>query len=248
MKKKLSFILAIAMLCTFTSCGSKNEEKSSSSESSSSISEDLDSSSEADESSNATDKGTGSIENFEFGTVENGVYSSNFNGLKFTAPEGFEFASEEEILSMVNLGTDVIAGDNADLYKKVAALTTVYDMLAQNASTGENVTIMYENIAAYGFDVSAFTMDDYVEAMESQFEIAAAQGVEYSELNRNEISLCNHNFLKIEYNCEITTYEYSTTQTYYLSLQDGYILAMLVSPGLSENDAAYYEACFSVCE
>lgn len=237
--------------CTFISCGSKNDSSSSSESSveesseSSEISEESSESSEESSEESSGSEAASSIDGFEFGTVENGIYTSSFNGMSFTAPEGFEFSSEEEILSMLDIGTDIIGGDNADLYKELASKTTIYDMMAQNASTGESVIIMYENLTAYGYDVDDFTIDDYVTAMESQFSLAASSGVNYESAGSGTATLCGKEFKRYDYNCEMTSYNYSTTQSYYLSLENGLITGIIVSKGISENEAPFYEACFS---
>lgn len=243
MKRKIALILSIVSLCTFVSCGEKSSEKKNSS---SSVSE----SSERDAVGKALEKAAENIdenalEGFERGVVEDNVYSSSFSGISFTPPADFTFSSEEDILSIMNIGSEIVGGDNADLYSQLAKQTSIYDMMAQNNATAENIVIMYENLNVYGYDVASYDVDQYLEAVNTQIEDLSSSGLSYTQKDVTQVELGGKNFTKAEYECEIESMNYKTQQAYYLTKIDDYIMAIIVSTGASGNDSSYYEKCFS---
>ncbi len=67
-------------------------------------------------------------ENTDFtrGVVEDNVYTSEFAGLKFTAPDGWTFAKDDYILSMMNISLDVM-GNNNEITKAMLDQVAIYD-------------------------------------------------------------------------------------------------------------------------
>ncbi len=79
------------------------------------------------------------------GTVENGVYTSEFADFTFTPPSNWTFASDDEILAMMDLSdSDMTEEEKKNI--ELGKLKTVYDALA-TCDDGANVIIMYENLA-----------------------------------------------------------------------------------------------------
>ena len=79
------------------------------------------------------------------GTVENGVFTSEFADFTFTPPSTWTFASDDEILAMM----DFSAADMTEAEKKnieLGKLKTIYDAMVA-CDDGANVIIMYENLA-----------------------------------------------------------------------------------------------------
>lgn len=113
---------------------------------------------------------------FTRGTMSGNTYTSTFAGFKFSAPDDWTLATEEELNSMMD-----IALDNTDanaLAKKYLELSTVYDMIAM-ASDGSNVMIMYENLALSPGGTS-YTEADYAEAVKGQLDSSYACGDVYT--------------------------------------------------------------------
>ncbi len=99
---------------------------------------------------------------FTAGEVNGNVYTNEFAGLTFTAPEDWTFSSEEELAQMMNVSLDIIADDN-EYAKKIAELTTVYGMMAQSGDSTSNVQVMFENVAITGN--KNITAEKYVETV-----------------------------------------------------------------------------------
>ena len=271
MKKKLAVILAVISVCTFVSCGDKEEKSSSSSESSSSVSEssaeesseeedseeesseeesseeDSSSASEGSEEESSEGESELSDDGFVMGTVEDGVYKSSFNELQFTAPEGFVFATEEEILAAMNIGAEVIGGEKGELYKQLAQQSTIYDMMAQNDETGDNIMVMYENLNAYGEGIAdLYDVDMYVEAIESQFAALESSGITYNQKEKATVNIGGKDYTKVDFECEYTDYGINTTQAYYITKNGNYMVAIIASAGMnSEMAPADFEQYFS---
>lgn len=269
MKRKLALLLAMMSVCMFASCGDSDDDKSSSSSESSSVSESPsedessessdkdDNSSEKDDSENESSEVSdfessesgeeGSDGSFTLGKVENGVYTSEFSGISFTAPENMSFASEEEILSMMNLGSELLDDSRVDLYMEIAKQTTVYDMVASDPMTGDNVMIMYENLSTYGNTAASYDVDTYVEALEAQMDMLASSGLTYEKKSSGTVNLSGIDFVKVEFEANYETYGYTTTQAYYVAKQDDYIIAVITTLGMMSDveDASVYEQYFS---
>lgn len=79
------------------------------------------------------------------GKLENGKFVSEFAGFTFAPGDTWTFASDEELLSMMNLvAEDMDTKEKAEF--ELSSKKTVYDAMAVDQS-GANVIIMYENLA-----------------------------------------------------------------------------------------------------
>lgn len=222
------------------------KDESSDDDEKSEASEDEEDSSEVSESESSESGAESSDGSFTLGTVENGVYTSEFSGLSFTAPDNMSFASEEEILEMMNLGADLLDDSRVDLYMELAKQTTVYDMVASDPTTGDNVMVMYENLSTYGSSAD-YDVDTYVAALEAQMDMMASSGLTYTKKSSGTVNLSGMDFAKVEFEATYDTYGYTTTQTYYVAKQDDYIIAVITTLGMMSDveDASVYEQYFS---
>jgi hypothetical protein len=191
-----------------------------------------------------TDTDTG---DFEIGSVDDNVYTSNFSGITFTAPDGWSFSSEEEILQMMNLGSSVLS-DKAQLYTEIAQQTTIYDMMASNATTGDNVIVLYENLNAYGSGVAdAYDVDTYIDVLDSQMESLASSGITFEKKDSGKVTLSGREFSKVEFDTTYETYGYTAKQAYYIAKEGDYIIAVVSTLGQysDEDDLSVFEEYFS---
>lgn len=224
-----------------------SENESSEEDEKSETSENEDESSEVSDPESSESGAEGSDGGFTLGKVENGVYTSEFSGLSFTAPDNMSFASEEEILSMMNLGSELLDDSRVDLYMEIAKQTTVYDMVASDPLTGDNVMVMYENLSSYGNSAASYDVDTYVEALEAQMDMLASSGLTYEKKSSGTVNLSGIDFVKVEFEANYENYGYTTTQAYYVAKQDDYIIAVITTLGMMSDaeDASVYEQYFS---
>jgi len=243
-----------------SSLKSSGEDESSDEDESSKEEDDDDSESSQDEDSDSDEDSKtkdllgedydDAFSDFKFGTIDGSVYTSDFCGLKFEAPEGYVFSTQDEMLKLMNIGAEVLGADKADLYKEIAKQTSVYDMMAKNPKTGDNVILMYENLKAYGASVvSSYGVDEYVEAIESQMEQMQGSGMEYTKKDSDEVEIGGREFKKIVFDCKVESMNYTTTQIYYVSQTGDYMTVIIASAGaLGDGDPSIFEDCFSAYE
>lgn len=82
-------------------------------------------------------------EEFSLGEVTGKKYESEFIGIGFTLPEGWEFYTDEEIKELNNFVEDKAGQDYLDLLKNA---TVIYDMAAASPSQTDNVMVTLEKI------------------------------------------------------------------------------------------------------
>jgi hypothetical protein len=92
---------------------------------------------------------------YKRGTLTENSFESKYLDIKFTLPQGFLMATEEDILQMMGIGAD-ITGAN----KKILELTTVYEMMASAATGAPNVILMIEKPL-----LSSITIEQYFDAV-----------------------------------------------------------------------------------
>lgn len=234
--KKIALMLAFLMTAgILTGCG---EESSSDEKSSSSQVQENDNSDESSLSSEAQSANT----EFERGKVENNVYTSNFADIKFAAPEGWEFADDEYIASLMNIGLEITEKDN-DLTKAMLEQTTIYDTMCIEASTGKNIIIMYENLAKEVLNPEDFTAEDYMDAVEGQLN-STANITFATEGGRENITINGKEYIKQTISTKYDQAGMETSQVYYVRKVDNFMLAIIASSGNTSDDMTVYEENF----
>ncbi len=144
------------------------------------------------------------------GTVTDKVYTSEYNGITFTAPEGWRYYTDTELADLMNVSFDQI--DMNAFNETAAKMVSVYDMLAMNETTGTNVIVMYENLAMTGN--KNMTEEKYYEAAKSTL---AQQGFTAGELS--ETTLGGEKFFCYKITVEtITQYMYLRTLGDYMCI------------------------------
>jgi hypothetical protein len=117
--------------------------------------------------------GAKSSNEYEKGSFDETSFESKYLNLRFTLPDGFVMATEEDINNMMNLGADVMG-----LNKKIvdyASLTTVYEMMASAPSGLPNVIVGVEKL-----QLSNITLDQYFDALKTQLANLPEMNYEFS--------------------------------------------------------------------
>jgi len=102
--------------------------------------------------------------------TENG-FESKYLDIKFTLPEGFVMATEEDMLQMMGIGADVAGVD-----KKIIELTTVYEMMASAITGQPNVIVMVEKPL-----LSNITVEQYLDALKTNLLSVTALDYEFDD-------------------------------------------------------------------
>ncbi|MCL2563536.1 MAG: hypothetical protein FWE08_05830 [Oscillospiraceae bacterium] len=83
------------------------------------------------------------------------TFTSEYLGLTFTMPNGWEVATEEDLAELMDLGADFmddILDLDDDFWDVLDDDIAIHDMMASNALTGSNVQIIYEK--AFGMSAT----------------------------------------------------------------------------------------------
>lgn len=162
----LAVVLAVFMLASLASCSAKpergnitNEETSGSGDSSSS-------------------NDTTAVE-YSVPVQEGNTYSSSTLGAKITLDEGWIFSTDEEIAAMNNVVLDIVDEDYADQLKDA---DIIYDMMAADEATGDNISINFQNMGLmFGKVITPETYINLsVSSVEDMLSQAGAENIESS--------------------------------------------------------------------
>lgn len=153
---------------------------------------------------------------FERGKWEDDVYTSEFANIKFRLPVGWEYSSDEEIAEMMNIGVEAL-NDDQQAMSKLAEQTSVYDMVANDPSTGASVMVMFEKTPM------KVTTDFYIDKLKSGLE-------EVETLNYTIGDVTTENIGGDEYTVLNTTIPaYNMVQKYYVKQDGKYFIDILIT-------------------
>jgi hypothetical protein len=255
--KKLSLTLAFVLaLCSFTGCGSdSSSDKADKKDSSSSVEE---TTAEAETTEESTEDSTddekdektteaaseetsmpAAAENTDFkkGVIDGDVYTSDFAGVKFTAPEGWTFAKDDYILSMMNIGLEAM-GDDAAITKALLDQAVIYDALCMDQTTGANIIFEFENLAKEVPDPSKYTLDDVIDSFDKQ--LSAVSSIKYEKKETDTVTLAGQEYTKLVYSAEMSNI--SMEQVFYVRREGDLVFCIIASNGQSGEDMTKYEA------
>lgn len=183
MKKKILLVIGMVLcLGCFTACGSNNDSENSS-----------------------INQSQASIR----GTWNDNVYTNEFANLKYTLPEQWQYATDEEIAS--------IMGTTEDTFDKVT-----YDMVSQNLYTGSNIILMFEDLSK-SIGGSKITEEDYMDITTQQLK--DIEELDYKFGEPFETTIGENKYLA----CKVELTDNSMTQIYYIRKLENHMLAIIVT-------------------
>ena len=157
------------------------------------------------------------------------MYYSEFSGLSFVLPEGWVAASDEELAALLGIAEETMTDEEAWILE-VARMTSVYDMMAMNPLTGDNVIIMYENIALTmgGLQISEA---DYLELLKNQLQTMQDTSYQFDDMYETDFSGITYTVLPAyEENLMLSQY-------YAVCMQGDYIVAVIITAQFGDVDA-----------
>lgn len=104
-----------------------------------------------------------SEEGTQRGKIDGNVYENKGVGITFTAPEGWEFMSDEEISVEWNLGNKSF---DEQLKSGVA-----YDAVAKSNKPGAGNTVVFKFEDTKTLDIEKFSMEAYAESIRAELKI-----------------------------------------------------------------------------
>lgn len=155
------------------------------------------------------------------GKWEANTYVNNFIGVKFKLPEGWNYSSEEEIVQMMNIGKELL-NDEQKLMSELSELNSIYYMVASDPTTANSVTIIGEKTL---IDIS---MEYYMNQLKQQLLAVEAINYEAGEVTTEVVAGKEYTTL------QLTVPAYEMIQKYYVTKQDNYFTAIIVTATTGE--------------
>jgi hypothetical protein len=104
--------------------------------------------------------GCGKNSDYKRGTLTENSFESKYLDIKFTLPDNFILSTEEDMLQMMGISTDIIGVKGVN--KEIIKLTTVYEMMASTITGYPNVILMMEKPI-----LSNITIEQYFGALKT---------------------------------------------------------------------------------
>ena len=156
------------------------------------------------------------------GVIEGNVYTNDYVGFTFTKPSSWRFYTDEEIAAQMNMAADQLLGDN--FKEALKNNPAIYDMMAVDSATGNNINIVYENLKkSFSSNIS---VEKYIEALKNQLASVSGMTVTFPE-EYDTVKLGDSDFTRCV--CTTRAYGITMTQIYYLRKVDGYMLSVIVT-------------------
>lgn len=239
MKKLLTLTLALLMLLSVTACSEKKaadnkDDSKATEEVTAEIKEDY--ATETQEKVHNTPTPIKPIEaKLTRGKVEGKKYTSDYTGLKFNMPEGWEYSSDAEMASLLNMGTEMISEEN--IAETLTNTTMVYDMKATDKTTGDYVAVYYENMNM----ICGKTVDaaEYVETLKER--VGAQMQLDHEFKDEGIVLLSGEEYHRVVACMKTDVFEMN--QAYYIRIIDDVIIRVETTL-IGDTTVADVEAMF----
>lgn len=204
LKNMLIILLTASMLFLLVGCGNKEESTT----------------------NNITNEEATEEKKVEFsmGEWNDNVYTNEFLGLKFKLPEGWTYASDEEIADMMNLGTEFL-NDDQKVAAEVSKLTSAYYMVANDPNTGNNVSIISEK------PVMEVSTENYMNQLKAQLSAVESINYEIGETSKEKIADREYDTLT----ASASMSGVKITQKYYIYKMDKYFIGIITTSTTGET-------------
>ncbi len=157
------------------------------------------------------------------GVVDGNVYTSEYIGVTFTKPDGWIYATDEEINELMGASAELLMGQS-DYEAAVSDLFTVYDMMVTDPATNNNINIVYENLKLNASE--NMTAEEYIEIVKTN--LTSATELSYSFGNIENVTLGGVEFAKLL--CDVDYLGIiSMKQIMYIKNIDGYMCGITVT-------------------
>lgn len=209
MKKILSVLVVLALLVSFSACGMQDI---------------------------ATSIGEQKNKAVTHGVIEGDRFTSEYADLTFTKPSDWTYSSDDEIAELMNLSAEVL--DQNAFEEAATTMVTVYDMMATNSVTGDNISVVYENLKLTSN--ASISEAAYFDAFEEQYTTQSAFEVTVGE--RAEVKLGKHTYTRAAFT---TNYSGIQMRQYMYARKIDNHMHLIVITLMQDTAIETYEAMFS---
>lgn len=243
MKKKLAMTL-LALSLMMTACGKDADMESNASQTATqtqteatvSTPQETRTTQPVETETQSTEEAT--AEGYVPGTFTDTGYESEYLGYRFTLPEGYVLATDEELKELLGMSMEVMSEDLTELQKAYAQVTTVFDMMVSSPTGLPNL-----NVTAEKMNTEGVTPEMVAESLIAQLKsLTTMQCVPSEEYTTVEIA--GNTYTRLE--AVVTSGEVSLLQEYYVRLTDDRLINMTLT--YSEDTAAEKDTLMSSFE
>lgn len=156
------------------------------------------------------------------GVLEGDTYTNSYLGYSFTLPEGWSFATQEELDEMMVGADELIKEDMKEAYE-YSKLATIYDMVAMDGY-GRNIMVMLDNLKMY---LGGMNTDEaqYIDTLNSQLSGISEEVVYQTVGYPYDISALGRQWKVLT----VEAVDYGFYQTYCVSKLDNYMVAVIIT-------------------
>ena len=175
---------------------------------------------------------------FTPGKIEGNVYTSKFAGIKLEAPDGWKFASDEDIKGALGTAADSAADIIGEQNMDAAIENTVTDAVLYDSATGSSAAVVFENMEGT-FGDADHSPEEYAGILESNMK-KTGEGFVFDE--HETVQFCGNEYLRAS--TSLNNQGNEIRQTFFLRKIDGYMLSVCVSDIFTSSED--YDAMLSM--
>lgn len=176
---------------------------------------------------------------FTRGTVTDDVYSNEYLGIVFTAPEGWIYANDAELAAAMGIDEKYLTGSltDSELSSMLSSLYTIYDMAVTSADGLSSVQLCLDNLALLigGTSLSEY---DYAELVRTQLEELTTIEYESGEIYITQLGGKTVTVLPLR------AVDYNIYQEMYMLRVDNFMLYITIS-AMSTDSITEILTCFT---
>lgn len=166
------------------------------------------------------------------GNWDGSTYKNDFLNLSYTLPENWIRYSDDEIMKLMNLGTELAYSDN-EAMKKILDLTSVYYLFAQNENNYSNVSVFSEKV------ILDITVEQYLEQVKKQLLTQPDFKFVPGEMSSTHISGIEYKTLDVKVD------DFDMIQKYLIRKEGDYFIGINVTSAIgSVNEIEEIINCF----
>ena len=155
---------------------------------------------------------------------ENNVYTSEYADITFKLPEGWAFSTDEQIANMMSVGVEAL-NDEKDNLEKILEQTALYDMVANDQTTGASVMVMFEK------SLMNVNEEYYLNNVKKGLETVTNMGYEVSdEITKEKVGGKEYSSITAKVPA------YNMVQKYYVEKKGDYFIGMIITYVEGVND------------
>lgn len=162
--------------------------------------------------------------NFTTGKWNGHVFENEWLNMKFTVPDSWKIASDEEISSIAGLASDLVKidGTSKEQLEQAMKLKNMYSFIVAEPTGSINAQLMYENLAL-SIGGTSYDEKKYIDAAVNL--LLQQKDYQYKVLEQSSVVIANKTFQAVK----LSLYNGAMEQMYYCYKQDNFMVNIIVS-------------------